>query len=68
MECRSGNSDGGRRLPAALNVWAPKDAENAPVIMYIHGGGNNSGGASCDVYDGEEIAKKGVVYVSINYR
>ena len=51
-----------------LNVWAPKDAENAPVIMYIHGGGNNSGGASCDVYDGEEIAKKGVVYVSINYR
>ena len=51
-----------------LNVWTPADAENAPVILYIHGGGNTSGGASCDVYDGEQIAKKGVVYVTINYR
>ena len=51
-----------------LNVWAPADAQKAPVIMFIHGGGNTSGGASCDVYDGEAIAKKGVVYVDINYR
>lgn len=51
-----------------LNVWAPREAEEAPVIVFIHGGGNNSGGASCDVYDGEGIAKKGAVYVSLNYR
>ena len=51
-----------------LNVWAPKAAEKAPVVMFIHGGGNTSGGASCDVYDGEELAKKGVVYVDIGYR
>ena len=51
-----------------LNVWAPKDAENAPVVMFIHGGANTSGGASCDVYDGEAMAKKGIVYVDINYR
>lgn len=51
-----------------LNVWAPADADGAPVVMFIHGGGNTSGGASCDVYDGEAIAKKGLVYVDINYR
>ena len=51
-----------------LNVWAPAEAKGAPVILYIHGGGNTSGGASCDVYDGEAIAKKGVVYVDCNYR
>ena len=51
-----------------LNVWAPADAENAPVVVFIHGGGNTSGGASCDVYDGEAIARKGVVYVTLNYR
>lgn len=51
-----------------LNVWAPADAKDAPVVVFIHGGGNTSGGASCDVYDGEAIAKKGIVYVDINYR
>ena len=51
-----------------LNVWAPADAQNAPVVVFIHGGGNTSGGASCDVYDGEAIAKKGIVYVDLNYR
>ncbi|MDO4538120.1 MAG: carboxylesterase family protein [Coriobacteriales bacterium] len=52
-----------------LNVWAPAELKgDAPVILYIHGGGNTSGGASCDVYDGEAIAKKGVVYVDCNYR
>ena len=53
-----------------LNVWTKKESQvkNCPVIVYIHGGANTSGGASCDVYDGEAIAKKDVVYVSINYR
>ena len=53
-----------------LNVWTKKESQvkNRPVIVYIHGGANTSGGASCDVYDGEAIAKKNVVYVSINYR
>ena len=52
-----------------LNVWAPADLKGgAPVVLFIHGGGNTSGGASCDVYDGEVIARKGVVYVDCNYR
>lgn len=53
-----------------LNVWtkAGEVAEKRPVIVYIHGGSFNSGGGSCEVYDGEEIAKKDAVYVNINYR
>ena len=53
----------------SLNVWT-KAAKNEklPVIVYIHGGANLSGSSQNDVYDGAAIAKKGVVYVSINYR
>ena len=53
-----------------LNVWTKNvDTEaNRPVIVYIHGGGFNSGGSSCEVYSGSQIAKQDVVYVSINYR
>jgi para-nitrobenzyl esterase len=51
-----------------LNVWTTGAADRKPVIMFIHGGGYTSGGASCDVYDGEAIVRKGVVFVSVNYR
>jgi len=52
-----------------LNVWT-KANPNArkPVIVYIHGGANNSGSGGNEVYTGEKIAQKGVVYVTINYR
>jgi para-nitrobenzyl esterase len=53
-----------------LNVWTPENNEekDKPVIFYIHGGGYTSGGSSVPIYDGEEMARKGIVYVSINYR
>lgn len=52
-----------------LNVWTKADNScNKPVIVYIHGGGFLAGGASCEVYTGKDIAKKDVVFVSINYR
>lgn len=52
-----------------LNVWsAGNKKDKLPVIVYIHGGANVSGSAQNDVYDGQAIAQKGVVYVSINYR
>lgn len=52
-----------------LNVWSSTaTTANKPVLVYIHGGGYNSGGASCPVYDGEHIAQKDVVFVSIQYR
>lgn len=52
----------------SLNVWAADPAGKKPVILFIHGGGFTSGGSSCDVYDGEAIARKGAVFVSVNYR
>ncbi len=54
----------------SLNVWTDGNSTDGkrPVIMYIHGGANTSGGSSCEVYWGDEIARKGVVYVSVNYR
>jgi para-nitrobenzyl esterase len=51
-----------------LNVWTTGAADKKPVIMFIHGGGFTSGGSSCDVYGSEAIARKGVVFVSVNYR
>jgi para-nitrobenzyl esterase len=53
-----------------LNVWTPakKSSEKLPVFVWIYGGGLNSGSANCDIYDGQEMAKQGVVYVSLNYR
>ncbi len=52
-----------------LNVWTKKiSTEKRPVIVYIHGGGNTTGYAGSFVYEGENIARKDVVYVSIAYR
>ena len=52
-----------------LNVWSSYAVtKNKPVLVFIHGGGYNTGGASCEVYDGETIARDGVVFVSIQYR
>jgi para-nitrobenzyl esterase len=53
-----------------LNVWTPgKSADDRlPVMFWIHGGGLRSGAASMIHYDGEALAKRGVVLVSINYR
>lgn len=57
-----------------LNVWTPRENENATehlrnVMVWIHGGGFNSGSASMDLYDGAILAAAGyVVVVSMNYR
>jgi para-nitrobenzyl esterase len=53
-----------------LNVWtASKKAGNKkPVLVWIYGGGFSSGGSACPIYDGEAFARKGIVFVSLNYR
>ena len=53
-----------------LNVWTPAAAENEklPVVVWIYGGGFIVGSAACPIYDGAALAKKGVVFVSFNYR
>lgn len=49
-----------------LNVYAPKDAKNLPVMVWIHGGSNLNGSGS--IYNGAAFAKSGVVMVTVNYR
>jgi para-nitrobenzyl esterase len=51
-----------------LNVWAPKDARNAPVMLWVHGGSNAFGAGSLSPYDGSAFVRDGVILVSINYR
>jgi para-nitrobenzyl esterase len=53
-----------------LNIWTParSAADRLPVMVFIHGGGNTRGAASENQYDGAYLAKKGVVFVSFNYR
>ena len=53
-----------------LNVWTPAKSgrEKLPVLVYIFGGGFQNGDGSEPRYDGENMARKGIVAVSINYR
>ena len=53
-----------------VNVWTPAQSADAhlPVVVFIHGGGNWRGASSENQYDGAYLAKKGVVFVSFNYR
>jgi para-nitrobenzyl esterase len=51
-----------------LNVWAPKNAKAAPVMVWIHGGSLTTGSGRESMYDGAALAKRGIVVVSINYR
>ena len=53
-----------------LNVWTPatSSAERLPVFVYIYGGAYNSGSGEVLLYDGEGLAKKGVIVVTFNYR
>ncbi|MBW9154528.1 carboxylesterase family protein (plasmid) [Clostridium estertheticum] len=53
-----------------LNVWTGSKStnEHRPVIVFIHGGSFLTGAGSIDAYNGEAMAKKGVVFVTLNYR
>ena len=53
-----------------LNVWtgAETAADDRPVMVWIHGGGLQTGAGSTPLYDGENFASRGVVLVTINYR
>jgi len=53
-----------------LNVWtaAQSAKEKRPVVMYIPGGAFSGGSGNVPVYNGRNLAKKGLVVVTINYR
>jgi para-nitrobenzyl esterase len=53
-----------------LNVWTParSDRERLPVLVYFYGGGNMAGDGSEPRYDGESMARRGIVALTVNYR
>jgi para-nitrobenzyl esterase len=52
-----------------LNIWAPATkARAAPVMVWIHGGGNVTGSGAVRYFDGTAFARDGVVLVTFNYR
>jgi len=51
-----------------LNIYTPLDPKNCPVIVYIHGGGFNSGANSETYLDGEAFARRGIILAAIHYR
>lgn len=53
-----------------LNVWTPATVahEALAVMVYVYGGGGGSGSGSVRLYWGDNLAKKGVVFVTLNYR
>lgn len=63
-------SDGMSEDCLYLNVWTPAKAAGAklPVLVYFYGGGSVAGDGSEPRYDGESMATKGIVAVTVNYR
>lgn len=53
-----------------LNVWTPAKSskEKLPVLVYFYGGGFIAGDGSESRYDGESMAQKGIVALTVNYR
>lgn len=53
-----------------LNVWTPAEQkdEMLPVLVFIHGGGFQTNYSFPPQFDGEELARNGIVVVTINYR
>jgi para-nitrobenzyl esterase len=51
-----------------LNIYAPKEAKNAPVIVYFYGGGFDSGINWESPFDGSALAERGILSVFANYR
>jgi para-nitrobenzyl esterase len=63
-------SDGVSEDCLYLNVWTPakKGDEHLPVLVYFYGGGFLAGDGSELRYDGESLARRGIVTVTVNYR
>lgn len=51
-----------------VNIWAPKEAKNLPVMVYYYGGGLHYGFNTDPSYDGTHMAAKGVIRVNLNFR
>ncbi len=63
-------SDGVSEDCLYLNVWTPANSadERLPVLVYFYGGGFIAGDGSEYRYDGESMARRGIVALTVNYR
>jgi len=75
MQGSFGGPGAGNRPPTDedclhLNVWTTAESadDRRPVMVWIYGGGFSSGAGSEPRYNGEGLAKKGAVVVTLNYR
>ncbi|MEO8097908.1 MAG: carboxylesterase family protein [Acidobacteriota bacterium] len=69
------NQNDNKQLPHSedclqLNIWTPKSpmTSQVPVMVWVHGGGNTAGSGMEALFNGETLARRGVVVVNINYR
>ncbi|GAA1739023.1 para-nitrobenzyl esterase [Dietzia kunjamensis subsp. schimae] len=51
-----------------VDVWAPTEGAGHPVLVWIHGGGWESGSSHQPWFDGTAFARAGIVVVSVGYR
>lgn len=56
-----------------LNIWTgarpgDRSGEKRPVMVWVHGGSHTTGFAHARIFDGTELARRGVVLVTVNYR
>lgn len=51
-----------------LNVYAPENASNAPIVVWLYGGASFLGAGHLGSYNGAANAKNGVITIPINYR
>lgn len=70
--CVQGGAEGANSSEDCLylNVWTPKwpMKSRAAVMVWIYGGGNFAGASSDPTFNGESLARHGVILVSANYR
>jgi len=71
LDIRYANTPGVDAKSQSLDVYAPKEAKNAPVIIFIHGGGwrkGDKGSPEVGAQPAANFCPEGFVFVSINYR
>jgi para-nitrobenzyl esterase len=51
-----------------LNIWKPTKADKAPVMVWIHGGALRTGNLASGLFDATQLARKGVIVVTLAYR
>jgi len=51
-----------------LNIYAPAEGDNYPVVVWIHGGSLDTGAGFQSSANPDRLVKEGIVVVAINYR